>query len=142
MLYSQVTSQLRHRGELLLSGQIDEMIADFTYPLPVFMPSTRLLVSSPQHARLIFGHLRAALIERGVVSLRPSISAIDLPRAGRFRVWVDWQEIAFPAEATRISQAVYYCRATELGLRTEMLNYTHLSMPELNQQFQALALSA
>ena len=41
-----------------------------------------------------------------------------------------------------MSQAVYYCRETELGLRTEMLDYTHLSMPELNQEFQALALSA
>ena len=70
------------------------------------------------------------------------VAMIDLPRAGRFRVWVDWQEIAFPAEASRISQAVYYCRHTALGLRTEMLNYTFLSMPELNGQFEALALSA
>ncbi|RYI35176.1 MAG: hypothetical protein EON48_01260 [Acetobacteraceae bacterium] len=141
-MYSQVTSLLRQRGELLLSGRFDEMVDHFLYPLPVFMQTSRLLITSPDHARMIFGHLRAALVERGVVMLRPSISAIDLPRAGRFRVWVDWQEIAFPAEASRNSQAVYYCRTTELGLRTEMLNYTHLSMPELNQQFQALALSA
>lgn len=142
MLYSQIASHLRHRAELLLSGQIDRMIPDFAYPLPVFLQDSRLLITSPDHASLIFSHLRTALVERGVVMLRPTISAIDLPRAGRFRVWVDWQEIAFPAEASRVSQAIYYCRMTELGLQTEMLNYTHLSMPELNQQFQALALSA
>jgi hypothetical protein len=142
MLYSQISTLLRQRGELLLSGQIDQMIYDFVYPLPVFLQSNRLLITAPDHARLIFGHLRAALVARGVVLLRPKISAIDLPRGGRFRVWVDWQEIAFPAEASRISQAIYYCRTTELGLQTEMLNYTHLSMPELNQQFQALAMSA
>lgn len=142
MQYSQITSHLRQRAELLLSVQIDRMILDFVYPLPVFLQSSRLLITSPDQARLIFGHLRTALVERGVVMLRPKVSAIDLPRAGRFRVWVDWQEIAFPAEASRMSQAIYYCRTTDLGLQTEMLNYTHLSMPELNQQFQALALSA
>lgn len=142
MLYSQVTSHLRQRGELLLSGQIDRMIADYVYPLPVFMQATRLVITSPVHAWVVFDHLRRALVDRGVVMLRPTVSAIDLPKAGRFRVWVDWHEIAFPAETSRVSQAVYYCRSTSLGLRTEMLNYTHPSMPELDQQFQALALSA
>ena len=142
MLYSQVTTHLRQRGEWLLSGQFDRLVADYLYPLPVFLHTSQLVMTSPGHAWTIFAHLREALVERGVVMLRPSISAMDLPRAGRFRVWVDWQEIAFPAEASRISQAVYFFRETDLGLQTEMVNYTHLSMPELDQQFAALALSA
>jgi hypothetical protein len=142
MLYSQITTHLRDRAEWLMSGQFDRMVADYLYPLPIFLHSSRLVLQSPDHAVMVFAHLRDALVDRGVAALRPKISAIDLPRAGRFRVWVDWQEIAFPPEATRISQAVYYCRATDLGLQTEMVNYTHLSMPELNQQFAALALSA
>lgn len=142
MLYSQISTHLSDRAELLLSGKFDRMIADYVFPLPVFLHSSRLVIQSPDHAVQVFAHLRAALLDRGVVALRPKVSAVDLPRAGRFRVWVDWQEIAFPAEGTRISQAVYYCRATDLGLHTEMVNYTHLSMPELNQQFAALALSA
>lgn len=142
MQYSQVTSHLRHRGEMLLSGQIDQVVADFVYPFPVFLRSTCLVLGSPLQARAVFDHLRTALVGRGVVMLRPTISAMDLPRAGRFRVWVDWHEIAFPAEATRVSQAIYYCRATSLGLQTEMVNYTHLSMPELDQEFAALAMTA
>lgn len=142
MLFSQVSKHLQSRAEMLLSGQLDRMAADYVFPLPIFLHRSRLVLHTPEHALLVFAHLRAALVERGVVRLKPGISAIDLPRAGRFRVWVDWQEIASPADATRISQAVYYCRQTDLGLRTEMLNYTHLSMPELNHQFAALALSA
>ena len=142
MLHSQILSHFRNRAELLLSGQLAGMAADYVYPLPVFLHSSRLLIGSPDHALLVFSHLRAALAKRGVVALRPSISAVDLPRAGRFRVWIDWQEIAFPAEGTRMSQAVYYCKTTELGLRTEMVNYTRLSMPELNQEFATLALTA
>ncbi len=142
MLYSQISKHLRDRAELLMTGQFDRMVADYLFPLPVFLHSSRLVIASPDHAVQVFSHLRDALQDRGVVALRPKVSAIDLPRTGRFRVWVDWQEIAFPAEGTRVSQAVYYCRATELGLQTEMVNYTHLSMPELNQQFAAIALSA
>lgn len=47
-----------------------------------------------------------------------------------------------PAAEMRISQAIYYCRVTDLGPRIEMVNYTRLSMPELHQEFEALALSA
>jgi hypothetical protein len=142
MQYSQISSHLRGRAELLLAGQLDLLADSYQFPLPVFLRDNRLVIRSHDHARLILGHLRAALQDRGVVALRPMISAVDLPRAGRFRVWVNWQEIAFPAEGTRVSQVVYYCRETSLGLQTEMVNYTHLSMPELNQQFVALALTA
>lgn len=142
MQFSQLTSHLQRRGELLLSGQIADLVAQFDFPLPVFLGQRRMIITSPEQGWLVFDHLRKAYVERGVVMLRPRISAVELPRAGRFRVWVDWQEIAFPVEASRMSQAVYYCRVTSLGLRTEMLDYTHLSMPELNGQFEALALSA
>lgn len=142
MLYSQVLTHLQTKGELLLSGQFDLLTASYHYPLPIFLHSSRLVLHAPDQASTVFRHLREALVERGVVSLRPKVSAIDLPRAGRFRVWVDWQEIAFPVEATRVSQAVYYCRDTGIGLQTEMISYTRLSMPELDRQFAALALTA
>jgi hypothetical protein len=142
MVYSQLQAHLRGRAEMLLSGQIDRMVEDYVFPLPVYLHTSRLVIQSADHARLIFSHLRDALVDRGVVALRPSIAAVDLPRDGRFRVWVDWHEIALPMDATRVSQAVYYCRQTDQGTRTEMVNYTHLSIPELNRQIAALALSA
>ena len=142
MRYSQISKHLRQRGELLLSGQIDRLSADFIYPLPLFMQSSQLVITSPNHAWMIFDHLRTALVERGVVALRPKISAIDLPRAGRFRVWVDWHELAIPAEQSRQSSVIYYCRTSGPGLRVEMVQYTRLSMPELSPHFASLALSA
>ena len=142
MLYSQVLTHLQTKGELMLSGQFDLLTASYHYPLPIFLHSSRLVLHAPDQASTVFRHLREALVERGVVTLRPKVSAIDLPRAGRLRVWVDWQEIAFPVEATRVSQAVYYCRDTGIGLQTEMISYTRLSMPELDRQFAALALTA
>ena len=141
-MHSQVTSQLRSRGDLLLAGRIDELLSSYIYPLPIFLPQQRMVVQGPEQARTVFTILREALAQDGIVALRPQVRAVELPRAGRFRLWVDWQELAMPGGEVRTSSVIYYCRATALGPQTEMINYTHLSMSELNQQFQALALSA
>lgn len=141
-MHSQVASHLRTRGELLLAGRFDEMLDSYLFPLPVFLPAQRVLLPGPQAARAMLSILRRSLLQSGVVALRPQVRAVELPRAGRYRLWVDWQELVMPAAELRTSQAIYYCRATELGPRIEMVNYTRLAMPELHQEFEALALSA
>jgi hypothetical protein len=142
MAYSQLTAQLRTRGELLLGGRIEEMVASYIYPLPMYLQSRCLVLNSPLDAFVVFDLLRTALLERGVVSLRPQVTAVDIPRGGRFRVWADWHELTHLPENTYKSSVIYYCRETGLGPQVEMINYTHMSMPELNQQFAGLALSA
>lgn len=142
MEYSNLTAMLHCRGELLLCGRIEEMVASYIYPLPVYMQSRCMILQSPLDAYLVFDMLRKALVGRGVVALQPQVNAVELPRDGRFRVWADWHELAFPVEETRKSSVIYYCRQTEAGPRVEMINYTVTSMPELNQQFAALALTA
>jgi hypothetical protein len=132
-MHSQLTAELRARGNLLLQGRIDELLDTYIFPLPVFMPEQRLLLTCPDQAHALFTLLHAWLKRTGVVSVQPEVQAVELPRSGRFRVWVDWQERIMPSAETRVSQ---------LGPRIEMVNYTRLSMPELHQEFEALALSA
>lgn len=141
-MHSQVTSHFRRRGELLLAGRIDELIGSYIFPLPVFLPEQRMLLNGPEEAILVFAVLRRSLLQEGVVALQPKIRAVELPREGRYRLWVDWQELVMPSGEMRVSSAIYYCRTTPLGPRVEMVNYTRLSMPELHQEFEALALSA
>jgi hypothetical protein len=142
VLYSEVSAYLCSRGELLLSGQIDEMITGYHFPLPVFLQTKRMILHSSDEVRSILCFLREALLARGVVALRPQINAIDLPRNGRFRLWVDWHELAIPAQGTSISSVIYYCRQTGSGVQVEMANYTRQSMPELSSQLTAFAMSA
>lgn len=141
-MYSQIAAQLRYSGDQLLAGRFDALLDNYAYPLPVFLPAERLLLSGPQEARLFFSLLRQALLRDGVVALRPEVRAVELPRSGRFRVWVDWHELPLTGGAVRSSSAVYFYRATPLGPRVEMVNYTQVSLPELVQEFEALALSA
>ncbi|MFN4192757.1 MAG: hypothetical protein ACK4FR_07430 [Tabrizicola sp.] len=145
-MHSQIAAQLLLRGDLLLAGRIGDLLDCYIYPLPVFLPTGRLLLAGPNEARAALSLLRHALLQGGVGALRPQVRAVELPRAGRFRVWVDWHELPQGAGPVRESSAIYYCRGngpgSGLGLQTEMVNYTRLSMPDLAQQFEALALSA
>lgn len=141
-MFHKVSAHLRHRADLLLQGRIDELVTAYHCPLPVELGDKRLIVCTVDEGHAMLTLLRTALLARGVVALRPTVVAMDLPRAGRFRVWVDWQELALPAQETRTSSVVHYCRISPAGPVTEMLCYTRLSMPELNPQFAGLALSA
>jgi hypothetical protein len=141
-MFHQVSALLCHRADLLLQGRIDELLTGYDCPLPVDLGDQRLIVRSAAEGWAILSLLRAALLSRGVVALRPTVVAIDLPRGGRFRTWVDWEELSLPGGEMRRSSAVHYCRVTPTGPVTEMLCYTRLSMPELNPQFADLALSA
>lgn len=141
-MHSHLTAELRARGNLLMQGHIDELLGSYIFPLPVFLPEERLLLTCPDQAHALLTLLRAMLTRTGVTAIQPIVQAVELPRLGRFRVWVDWQERVLPSGEMQVSSVIYYFRVTKLGPRIEMLNYTRLSMPELHQEFEALALSA
>jgi hypothetical protein len=141
-MFSQVASQLRNRAAWLLAGQFDRIVAEYCFPLPVHLGPSRVIVRSPEEATAMLGLQQAAFLGRGVISLQPCVTAMDLPRDGRFRAWVDWHEQAHPGQRAQLSTAIYYCRQTPAGFRIEMVDYTRLSMPELRPHFAALALSA
>ena len=141
-MFAQVSAQFRDRAEMLLTGRFDELAQHYAFPLALYLGSSRWIVRTPEDAAAVFCLLRAAHLERGTVAIRPRIKSIDLPRGGRFRVWVDWHELTIPVEGMRVSSAIHYCTQTAVGFRTEMVNYTNPSMPEFGQHFAALALSA
>ncbi|KAF0115790.1 MAG: Uncharacterized protein FD150_814 [Rhodobacteraceae bacterium] len=142
MALSQLTAQFAQRGAMLLSGQIDMLLASYAFPLPVFLEERLLLVRSQDQARAILDHVCGSLVDRGVARVRPKVTAVELPRAGRYRVWVDWHDGAIPSDASLLMQAIYYCRDTADGSRIEMVNCTRLTHPGLDRQIEAMALSA
>jgi hypothetical protein len=142
MAHSHLTTHLAQRGDMLLSGQIDTLLATYAFPLPVFLEQRLLLVRSHDQARAILDHVRASLADRGVALIQPKVTAVELPRAGRYRVWVDWYEGRVPSDASLLMQAIYYCRDTADGSRIEMVNCTRLPHPGLDRQIEALALTA
>lgn len=141
MSVSLIAAHLSRRGDLLLSGQIDTLLSTYAFPLPVFLEERLLLIGSEEQAREILGHLRLSLKDRGIRTMQPKVTAVELPRAGRFRVWVDWTEVGASSGGPCLAQAIYYCRESEAGLQIEMVNYTQLGRRR-NGQIEVLALTA
>lgn len=142
MSVSKISAHLYSRGDLLLSGQIETLLSTYAFPLPVFLEERLLLIGSEDQAREILDHVRLSLTARGVGKLQPKVTAVELPRGGRYRVWVDWRAIGAAPDDASLSQAIYYCRETEGGLRIEMVNYTRLGHCGRDQQIEVLALTA
>jgi hypothetical protein len=118
------------------------LLSTYAFPLPVFLEERLLLIGSEDQAREILDHVRLSLTARGVGKLQPKVTAVELPRGGRYRVWVDWHEIGGSPDGAGLSQAIYYCRETRDGLRIEMVNYTRLGHCGRDQQIEVLALTA
>lgn len=142
MSFAPLLTLLRNRSEWLLSGQLDPVVASFTYPLPIFAASRRIVLTNPDQALSFCRHVHGALGQRGVVALHPKVIAVELPRGGRFRAWVDWYELALPVTGTRLTSAVYYMRAGASGPRTEMIAYQCARQSDCAAQFEDFALSA
>jgi hypothetical protein len=142
MTYSQIIAEMRRRADGLMAGRLDDLVKDYSFPLPVDLLSTRVIVRSRDESRAMLALHRKVMLERGITHLHPDVTAVDLPRAGRFRIWVDWHELSPGPEGGRMSSAVYFCSAMNGALRIEMIQYLRLSMPEMKPQFAALALTA
>ena len=120
-MFSEVASQLRNRAAWLMAGHYDRIVAEYCFPLPVHLDASRVIVRSATEATAMLRLQRAAFMERGVIALKPSVSAMDLPRNGRFRIWVDWQELMLSDQGPLQSTALYYCRQPPDGFKIEIV---------------------
>ncbi|MBA3908323.1 MAG: hypothetical protein C0524_00265 [Rhodobacter sp.] len=140
--FSKISDHMRLRADWLLAGRLDELVADFVYPVPIELLSTRLIVHNPDEGRAMLALWHDALVRNGVVALKSDVVAVGVPRRGRFRIWVEYHEIVPGQQEDRFTSILYYCSRTLSGIRIEMVCFPHLSLPELDPQFAAMALSA
>jgi hypothetical protein len=142
IMFVELTAHLAGKADDLMAPRLDFVTSEYQYPLPVFLLNRRIIVRSVQESQSLLRALHQELRARNVTRLVPAVSAMDIPRAGRFRAWVTWHELTADPAENRSSDVIYFCKKTPLGLRTEMVCYTRLSMPELSPRFAHMALSA
>jgi hypothetical protein len=141
-MFSEVSAHLTRRADLLMAGRVGDLLSDFHYPLPLFLLTDRVILRSAEEVISVLHLVRDELLARHVTRLVPTVSAVDIPRAGRFRTWVTWHEMTVNPADSRSSDVIYFCKKSAHGLRMEMVCYTRLSMPEISPKFAELALSA
>lgn len=142
MPQSQIVAHFQAQADQLLAGDQERFVEMYSLPLPIHSPGGLTVVVDPEGGTDFLNQMRAEWAKRGVVALRPDVSAIELPKANRFRVWIDWKEIDATGVEAPGSTIIYYCRKGPTGLRTEMMQYTRIATPGLVTDQTLIARSA
>ncbi|HMS94539.1 MAG TPA: hypothetical protein PKA03_04865 [Tabrizicola sp.] len=142
MLQSQILAHFQEQADRLVSGQLDGMGAMFALPLPIHFPSGMTIVLDPDAGQGILRQMSQELQKRGTVAARPEITAVELPKQGRFRVWIDWKETNAAGVEVTGSSILYFCRKVPTGLQTEMIQYLHVLAPGMVTDETRIARSA
>ena len=133
-MFQKIEKAMQHRADLLASGQIGELVKHYLYPLVLYLGEQQKVVDGPDEMVGIFKELQQDHQSRGVTHLVAEVAAMDLPRQGRFRAWVSYHEKGVDLSNLSRRDVVHYCRGTEQGILTEMVEYDHCAIPQIWQK--------
>lgn len=129
-MFQRVQDLLNWRATLLLTGRYDDLAASYIFPNVAFLEGRQLVLPNADAAVTLLQRLAQRLLARGVYRMIPSIKAMEIPRDGRFRVWVHWRETSTTPANENSSYGICYFRETETGLRSEMMDFSRVSKPD------------
>lgn len=132
-MYATVTRHLQDRADLLMAGRLDDLARHYLLPQAIYLSDAPWVLTTSADVIRALARLRQMLEDRQVLSCTATVTAMELPRRGRFRAWVRWDEISIDPALSSISTGIYYLRVTPDGLKNEMLEFPELSLPAFRQ---------
>jgi hypothetical protein len=130
-MYAKLADQLQWRAELVVDGRFEDLSREFVFPFVMYQGERQLILDRAEELIKAYVALRASYMARGVVRLATNVTAVDLPRNGRFRVWLRVYEMDARGRCIAQSDVVYYCCETAQGVKTEMAEYGSCCLPEI-----------
>jgi hypothetical protein len=109
------------------AGDHLSMTEDFVFPLPVQVKEQLALIHRPADMVALLECCRTAIAPQGPKPSHPRIVAIDLPRRGRFRLWVDWSCHARPTPDQVHTKNIYYCSVIGSRIQVDMVQYLQIA---------------
>jgi hypothetical protein len=121
-MYGQLQTLIQRRMDLLLRGEHAVLAADYIYPLPIHLRHRRHILHTPFELEAALARLSADLSRRGVARIEARIDALEIPRLGRFRLWVSRIDLSASGERLGERQYLNYCRlwGAAQTVKTEM----------------------
>ena len=122
---------MQWRADLLTAERFDDLACEFLSPLVLYQDDRQVVLHRHDRVVGLFAQLPANYPSRGGALMEARVTAIDLPRHGRLRVWM--QYFGLDAQGLVLSRidVAQYCRDTEAGLKTEMAEYSKCALPEI-----------
>ncbi len=122
-----VTAFFAQLGVLFVQGRLAEMTGFWSFPCPVEVGGRLVVMRDPPMLRDYFARRHDQAQVDGLTAMIPRIAAIEMPRQGRFRVWLRWQyefaDLCVPDDAASL---YYMARSAGGGLSIEMMDLVRL----------------
>ncbi|GHC65702.1 hypothetical protein [Neogemmobacter tilapiae] len=141
-MFRSLERQFQRRAELLMMGRHAALARHCQFPFQMQLADRMLLVHSPEEYAQLMGRLRDNLLDRGVQVLLAEVSAVEMPKAGMFRVWVTWEAMTSATEEVEASLAIYHGVLQEGQFLTDRVEFMSAQMTELMALSPQLAKSA
>jgi hypothetical protein len=112
------------------SGRYDLIVDQYRYPFTIYLHGTPHILQSERDAWAFYQTFHAAMLSEGFQRLTARVTAEDLPRGERSRVWTDW--ISDNPQGPRVlASTVNYCSVLDGHRRTDMIEFTQVALPML-----------
>lgn len=125
-----------------MMGRHADLARHCQFPFQMQLSDRRLVVHSAEEYTQLMGRLRDGLMERGVQVLVAEVTAVEMPKAGMFRVWVTWESMTSATEDADTSLAIYHGVLRDGVFLTDAVEFTDAQITEMMALSPQLAKSA
>jgi hypothetical protein len=122
-MYAQSVALTKRIAALFNAGDIAPIADCVSYPLPIQTDGKLTLFRTREDLISALTHYRAQNVAQGFAPSRAQVVAVDLPRKGRFRLWVDWHYDTCDASQRPRTQNIYYCSIIDGQIKVDMVQY-------------------
>jgi len=114
-------------GEHFVAGRLAEAARAWSFPCPVEIDGQLVVMRSAEVFEAYLAERREVALAAGMTALTPRVSAIEMPRKGRFRVWLRWVTRYGESVQEEDHGTVYFMAFTPDGrLTIEMMDIVQL----------------
>jgi hypothetical protein len=118
------------------SGRYETLVAGYSLPLPIYVNRMASVARHPREIWSFFQALHGLLLAHGYAGLSGRVASVELPRRGRFRLWVEWSGLR-EGGADLLFKSLCYNAGSHAEYRTEMFVVEGRGLPNIEQLLQA-----
>jgi hypothetical protein len=126
-MYHRIQALVSRMAEQFNTANFLGLAEVYVFPLPVQVNGQLVVLQTSGAMVEALAHYHRQNTAQGLAPSNPQIVALDLPRNGRFRLWVDWTYGANAGPNAARTQNLYYCSAIGARIQIEMVQFLNVA---------------
>ena len=120
-MYEKMRLLMQWHSDLMNTGRFEDLAREYRLPMVIYRGAIQLVVHDVDQLVAYFKECLSARRARGVMDVRIVVTAVDLPRNGRFRVWLQHHERDALGVVVAQVDVIQYLRESNQDLLCEMV---------------------